>query len=228
MKKYQILPATIFIALLWMGLIYLVDDMFINQMFSILIYVDATTMAILLVGVTMFFEKQEGTFRSLLVSPIHKRDYILSKGISNIFSNFVTLFLLFAFALWVKDVEISIVNYLWAVALIGFFHTMLGFLISFYSKDFNSLLMRMMVYAFICVLPVVFEAIGFIDNEIFSKILYAIPTKASMLLLNHAAQLPIETWELYFSVGYLAVASIVFFFVVMKEFDKYAQREGGN
>ncbi|UTW68778.1 hypothetical protein KHA80_15330 [Anaerobacillus sp. HL2] len=35
---------------LWMGFIYLVDSLYIKQLFSMLIYVDVTTMAILLVG----------------------------------------------------------------------------------------------------------------------------------------------------------------------------------
>lgn len=76
MKKYQVLPATVFIALLWMGFLSLVDRTYVQTLFSLLIYVDVTTMAMLLVGVTLFFEKQEGTFRSFLgLSDPQKRIY---------------------------------------------------------------------------------------------------------------------------------------------------------
>ncbi len=64
-------------------------------------------MPIILVGAIMFFEKQEGTFRTLMVLPIRKSDYILSKGVSIIISNLLTVILLFGFAYWVKDVQME-------------------------------------------------------------------------------------------------------------------------
>lgn len=227
MKKYQVLPATVFIALLWMGFIYLVDSLYIHQLFSMLIYVDVTTMAILLVGVTMFFEKQEGTFRSFLVSPITKSEYLLAKGTSNCFANFVTLFLLFGFTYWLKDVKLNLLAFILAVAIIGFFHTILGVILSYYAKDFTSLIMRMMVYAFVFVLPVLFEQLGFIKNDFVAKLLYLLPTKSSMTLLNNAAAVPTEAWELYLSISYLIIATIVLFFVALKKFVQFAEKEGG-
>ncbi|SMO32136.1 ABC transporter permease [Melghirimyces algeriensis] len=228
MKKYQVLPATVFIALLWMGFLSLVDRTYVQTLFSLLIYVDVTTMAMLLVGVTLFFEKQEGTFRSFLVSPIHKSEYILAKGTSNLLSNLLTLVLLIGFAYWIKEVQIPFWEFLGAVILVGFFHTMLGFLISYYAKDFTNLIMYVMVYAFVFVIPVLLEQIGFITHDLLRNLLYALPTKSSMTLFQNAAEGNVETWELILSIGYLAMASIGGYLLALRKFDGFALKEGGQ
>lgn len=226
MKKYHILGASFFIALIWIGVLHLTEIENVTNIFPLLLFLDATSMSILLIGVTMFFEKQEGSMKSLLVSPIHKVEYILAKTGANIASNLITLALLFSYAKLFKNLEVNILFLVAAVIFISFFHSLLGFLLTYYSKDFTQLLMGMMKYSFVFVIPVLLEQIGVIKSEIFSKLLYAIPTKASMILLN-ASVAEVQMWEILLSIFYLVVISIGVFTVVLKKHDEFALKESG-
>ena len=226
MKKYNILGASLFVAILWVGMLYFIDTPSIGSMFPLLLFIDATSMPMLLIGATMFFEKQEGVTKTLLVSPITKGEYILSKTFANILSSITSLIIMYAYVKIFKEIDINFLGLLGAIVLISFFHSLIGFILTYYSKDFNSLLMGMMKYAFVVMIPVLLEEIGIIKIDILSKILYILPTKASMILLN-ASSSGIESWEIYFSLGYMIVASALLYLVVSKKFNEFAIKESG-
>src|SRR5690606_37374330 len=87
MKKYNIFTAAILVDLLWIGVLYFAKVEDITSLIPIIVYIDATAMSMVLVGATLFYEKQGGTIRTLLLSPICKSDYILAKIFANITSN---------------------------------------------------------------------------------------------------------------------------------------------
>ena len=60
MKKYHILTASIVAALILFGVLYLINTDDVSSLFPLLLFIDATSMSILLIGATVFFEKQEG------------------------------------------------------------------------------------------------------------------------------------------------------------------------
>ncbi|MFN7250578.1 MAG: ABC transporter permease [Anaerobacillus sp.] len=226
MKKYHVLGASFVIALLWIGVLHLTEIQNVSNIFPLLLFLDATSMSILMIGVTMFFEKQEGSMKSLLVSPIHKLEYILAKTTANITSNLITLALLFTYATLFKELELNLLWLIFAVIFISFFHSLLGFLLTYYSKDFTQLLMAMMKYSFVFIIPVLLEQIGLITNDFLVKLLYAIPTKASMILLNASIGIA-ETWEIIISIVYLFMISSAVFIIVLKKHDEFALKESG-
>ncbi|PYZ92302.1 ABC transporter permease [Salipaludibacillus keqinensis] len=228
MNKYQILPSSLFVVAFWIAFLYFVDALFINQLFAMLIFVDASIMSIILVGAIMFFEKHEGTFRTFMVTPIRKSDYILSKAFAIVVSNLITVLILFAFAYYVKNIEMNLLAFVGAVCLVGLFHAILGFWMSFYAKDFTSLIMRSTGYMLIFVLPVILVQLQVIQHDWFQYILYIVPTQASMNVLNASAGLPVETSELWWSTIFLIGLIIVIFFVTLKKFDEFSQKEGGQ
>ncbi len=226
MKKYHILGASFVIAFLWIGVLHLTQIENVSNIFPLLLFLDATSMSILMIGVTMFFEKQEGSMKSLLVSPIGKIEYILAKTGANIVSNLITLLLLFSYAKMFKAIDIHLLWLILAVILISFFHSLLGFVLTYYSKDFTQLLMAMMKYTFVFIIPVLLEQIGLITSDWMTKLLYAIPTKASMTLLN-ASVGTVETWEIILSLLYLLIISIGVFVIVVRKYDEFALKESG-
>ncbi len=229
MKKYHILAASIVAALLWMGILHFIEIEDLTDLFPLFIFIDATSMSMLLIGVTMFFEKQEGVLKTLFVSPINKVEYILSKTFANITSNVLTLALLYAYAKIFKTVNVNIFVLLFAVILIAIFHSLFGFIITYYSKTFTDMLMGIMKYAFIFTLPVVLETVNILKGkfgDILSVILYFVPTKASMLLLQSSSG-GIEVWEIIISIFYLILASGLIYLLVVKKFDEFAIKESG-
>ncbi len=226
LKKYNILTASMVVALLWIGVLYIVDAKDISQFFPLLIFIDATSMAILLVGVSIFFEKQEGAFKSLFVTPISKVEYIVSKACANLVSNLGTLIILYLYAWFFKEINLNIFALFGAVILISVFHSFLGVLISYYSKDFTELLLGMFKYFLGTMIPVFLEEFGVIANELFSKIVYILPTKASFTLLRASAG-GLELWEVIFSAIYMILACCIIWFVIMRKFDEFASKESG-
>lgn len=226
MKKYNILAASFLVSLIWIGVLHFSELDEISTLFPLLIFLDATAMSMLMVGVTMFFEKQEGTIKALLVSPVSKTQYILAKTASNITSNITTLAILYLYARIFKVIDINIAGLFLAVILIAFFHSLIGFVLMYYTRDFTELLMGMLKFNFIFMIPVLLEQVGIIKNELVSKILFIIPTKVSMVLLNATAA-PTDIWKIYFSIVYLLVVSLLLYLVVYKKFDEFAIKESG-
>lgn len=111
MRKYNILAAGIFVALLWVGVLFFTDIEDITSMVPLIVFIDATSMSMVLIGATMFYEKQEGTIKTLLVSPIGKSEYILAKIFANISSNVLTLVLIYVYAKLFKEINLNFLDY---------------------------------------------------------------------------------------------------------------------
>jgi fluoroquinolone transport system permease protein len=180
-KKYNILAASFFVALIWIGVLHLSEVRDVTALFPVFIFFDATSVSMLLIGVTIFFEKQEGTLKTLLVSPISKAEYILAKTVASIVINMVTLVVIYLYAAIFKEININITGLLLAVILVVFSHSLLGLLLTYYSKDFTELLMGMMKYSIVFMMPVLLQFGGLIRNEMLNRLIYAIPTKPALL-----------------------------------------------
>lgn len=226
MKRYNILGASIFLSIIWIGVLHFTEIRDVTIIFPLLIFLDATSMALLMVGVTMFFEKQEGVIKTLLVSPISKTEYIVAKTCSNIFSNLLTLVILYLYALFFKEINVNILGLIGAVILISLFHSFVGFILTYYSKDFTELLIGMIKYSFVFMIPILLEETGLIKNDVIQKLLYLIPTKAALILLN-ASTGGIQKNIIIYSSIYLIVTSALLYYVVYRKFDEFAIRESG-
>lgn len=226
MLRYHILGAGFVVAVIWLVVLHFTEVIGVATMLPLLLFFDATSMSIILIGVTLFFEKQEGTIRSLQVSPINRPEQILAKIGGNILTNVQTLVIVYLYAWFFKEIDLSFMGLLLAVIIVGLFHSLVGFLLTYRARGFTELLMGMFVYFFAFMFPVVFEQIGLIQNEIATGIMYILPTKASLILLNSAGG-GMETWEILFSAFYLLAASAVLLYFVLKKFNEFALKESG-
>jgi fluoroquinolone transport system permease protein len=226
MVAYKITAASIVVALLWIGVLYLTEISDITFIFPLLIFVDATSMAILMVGVTIFFEKQEGSLRAILVTPISKNDYLLTKIIITITASVLTLVVLYIYASVFREINLSFIGLLGAVILISLFHSLVGFILSYYSRDFTGLLVNMMKYLFLFMIPTILVYVNIIRNEMIELLLYLAPTRAAIILLNAPAG-NVESGDLVYAIAYMFLGSIILFVLVSRLFDSFAAREGG-
>jgi len=227
MKKYNIFTVGILVDLLWIAVLYFVDVEDITSLIPMLVYIDATAMSMILVGATLFYEKQEGTIRTLLVSPISKTEYIFAKTFANITSNVITLLIIYGYGKLFKEINLNLLGLIGSVVLIAFFHSLVGFLLTFNTRDFTEMLMAMMKYTFIFTIPVLLEQVGFIKNEIVDKILFIVPTKSASILLESTAG-GMDTWRILFALTYLIAASLVLYRIVWKKFGEFQVKEGGE
>jgi fluoroquinolone transport system permease protein len=226
MLRYHILGAGFVVTIIWLLVLHFTEVIGVATMLPMLLFFDTTSMTIILIGVTLFFEKQEGTIRSLQVSPINRPEQILAKIGANILSNLQTLVFLYLYAWFFKEIDLSFIALLVAVMIIAIFHSLVGYLLTYRVRGFTELLMAMFVYLFAFMLPVVFEQIGLIQNEIAKGIMYLMPTKAAFILLNSSGG-GLETWEIIFSGFYLIALSAVLMYFVLKRFNEFALKESG-
>lgn len=226
MKKYNILSASLVVALIWIVTLHLTGIENLSMLFLLIIFVDATSMAILLIGATMFFEKQEGALKTLLVSPMGKAEYILSKSCAGIFTNLLTLFILYLYAKLFKEININLALLLGGTILAAFFHSMVGFVVTYNSRDFTELLMGMFRYILVLMTPVLLDQLGVISSRVVKNMFYILPTKATYSILS-AAGGGLKAWEVCVSIAYLAAGSALLYYVALKKFDDFAAKESG-
>lgn len=226
MQKYHVLTASIIVSFFWIGMLHLIEVPDITALFMILVYFDIVSMAIVMIGVTIFFEKQEGVLKSIFVSPINRMEFISSKTIANLISNLITIGIVYLYALFVQDLSINVTGFFFAIILIGTFHSLVGFLIVYRSNDFTEMLIGMMKYFIVFMIPVSFEEFGLITSELYSNLLFLLPTKASSTLITAAAG-GLETGEVVLAAIYLFVGTLVLAYFVNKGFRKFVIRESG-
>lgn len=226
MHKYKVSAASIFVALIWIGVLALTEITEVTFVFPLLIFVDATSMAILMVGVTIFFERGEGSLRALLVAPISRTDYLLAKIVVTVCTSVLTLSVLYLYAFYFKEMSIFFPGLLGAVVLVSLFHGLVGFILSYRSREFTTLLINMMKYMFVFFLPVILEHLNLIQHSLLEVLLYAAPTKAALILL-YAPGGDISGAELAYALAYMGIGSIVLFFFVNRLFSTFTAREGG-
>ncbi|WP_072907147.1 hypothetical protein [Anaerobranca californiensis] len=96
----------------------------------------------------------------------------------------------------------------------------------YFTKDFTSLLMWIMVYGIIMTIPVLLNELGIWSGKWSDKLLLILPTKASSTLLFAVTSLT-DKGETYFSIIYLIIASTLLFYVVQLKFNEFAAKESG-
>jgi len=226
LARYNIISASLFVAAFWIAVLHFSEIPNLTGIFVLVLLIDTTVMAMLLVGVTMFFEKDEGAIRSLLVSPITKTEYVLAKSAGNLLSNVQTLVILYAYARFFREIDVALLPLLPAILLIGAFHCLMGFLVAYRSRDFTDLLTGIVKYTLVVMLPVALESVGLIQNQILESLMYLLPTKAAIILIGASAGEG-APWEIGYSAVYLAVGTAVLARSVLAGFDAFAARESG-
>lgn len=121
LKRYNLFAASVFVSIMWVGILHFIDIEDVTKIIPQLVFIDVTTMAMLLVGVTFIYERDEATIRSILVSPISKSEYILAKMIANIIPSILSLTIMYIYSKVFKIVDINYLILLGAVILVAFF-----------------------------------------------------------------------------------------------------------
>lgn len=227
LKKYNLFAASLFVSAMWVGMLHFVDMENVTGIIPQLVFIDVTAMAMLLVGVTFIYERDEATIRSMLVSPVSKSEYILAKVISNIIPSILSLTIMFLYSKIFKTVDINYFTLLSGVILVAFFHSLIGLLLTYYSKDFTDLVMTIMKVFLIFLLPVVLDEFNIVTDKTFKKLVYIFPTKPTLVILMGTAGV-VEHQKIIISIIYILLGSIILYYLIWKNFEKYALKESGE
>jgi len=191
------------------------------------IFMDATMMSFLLIGVSMIFEKQENTIKSMLVTSISKHQYLLSKLLTTVSSSVITLILLGAYGILFKGLSINYAGMVAGVILVAFVFAVFGVLVTYISKDFTSLLMWIFVYSLGMLVPTLLQAFNIITADWFKYIQYVNPTQSALTVLS-AATTAVDKTDFLISLSYLVALAVALYLFASKKFDAYSQKELGG
>lgn len=229
LTKYHVTTVSVLVALVWFLLLYFIDDNnLLSQMLPFVIMIDATMMSVIFIGSVMFFEKTESTFSTMLVTPVTNEELILSKAIANtIHSLFSSMLVIVAFFI-VKDVTVYWYYIIPTLALSIFMHSLLGFVFSFHSKDFTTLLVNVMIYSFVIVIPVALHYFNLIlKADLWNNLLLIIPTQSAIELIELSFTGDFTLRSGIAIVILILYAIIGYYLYVKPKFKEYAVKQSG-
>ncbi|MDW7650950.1 MAG: hypothetical protein SCK29_07565 [Bacillota bacterium] len=226
LNKYNLFSANFVVLLLWVGMVWFFEGSELMTFIPVIFLMDATMMTILLVGATLFYEKQEHTINSIMISPVSEDEYLLAKVVVGILNSLITVVFISAALYFIKDVTYNYLLLIPAMIVVTMVHTIIGILLSYRAKSFSSLLVSFMVYTFLFLMPSVFAVLGIIEENV-ARFLIVLPPEASRILIS-ALTGDFATPRLLFGYVYLPALSFVLYrFFVKPRFNDYLMRETG-
>jgi len=227
MQRYGITAASVVVLLVWVLTLHYVAPASIDTMFPLVMLVDSMMMSLLLVGVIMLFEKQEGATKSMLVLPVGKLEYLASKVMAAVMSSIVTLVLLLAYGLAFRSLSISVPGIVGGVILVSVAFAQAGLVLTYRARDFTTLLMLYFVFVIIFAVPTLLEALQVFEGGWVTTLQYLNPAKNALNVLMASTGL-VQRADVVIGVAYLVVFAGVMGYLALKQFDTYAAKEIGG
>jgi fluoroquinolone transport system permease protein len=228
LHKYNFTSISIFVAFIWGVVLFFVDIDMLSSLLPMVLMLDATMMAVMYVGAVMYFEKNESTISTLLVTPISNAELILSKVISYTLHNMLSAILLIGVFVVFKDVEINYLLIFSGVIITTAFFTVAGIVLSFFQKDFTGMLVQIMVLSFALFIPSLLLMFGVIEGEIWETVMMFNPIQAAQELIGGGFKIYEFTFNYYFSLGYLLIGGVLLYrFYALPKFQDYAVKQSG-
>jgi fluoroquinolone transport system permease protein len=163
LKKYNVSLVTFLVVLLWSALLYFIEDNgLFNTVLPFVVVFDITFMPLLYVGAILFFEKSESTLFSLTVTPVSDTLMIWSKLIANVIHQVIATSLVILIFMFIKDVDVNIIPTLLVMILSILLYTLFGFVFTYTSKDFTTMLTHVMVLMIFFSIPSILISLQFI------------------------------------------------------------------
>lgn len=228
LNKYNVFFMSLLIALAWGLILYFVNAEVFNALLPFIILTDATLMSIFYIGSVMFFEKKESTLSTILVTPVSNQEIILSKVLSNTLHNLFSTALIIVAFIFIKDTKINYVLMLIAIVVVTAVFTSWGLLISYFQKDFTTMLTNIMALMFLFLLPTALYSFGVLKSDVWKYILLINPIQAAQEVIMGGFKGVTLDWQYYFSLVYLLIGGFLSYkFLIVPYFNKYAASISG-
>jgi fluoroquinolone transport system permease protein len=217
--KYKILVISLFVSFLWLVIIALADKETAKTLSPMLIWMDGAMMSIIFIAASFYYEKQEQTIKSLLVSPVSISMVLLAKVIASLMMGLISGVLVVGYSMIVYQLEVKLLLLFVYILIVVGSHTAIGFLITLYSKDFSTMIFNYALFALIALVPSLLLSFSVIPDT-YSGLLLLSPTHAGQVLINSAFVLQ-PTNEIIISIVYLMVlGGLLYPLWVYKKFKK--------
>ncbi|MGM0435752.1 MAG: ABC transporter permease [Bacillota bacterium] len=206
--KYNIIQVSFGVSVLWLLILFLVGKDEVGVFLPLVIFMDLTMMSVLLMGVSLFYERQENTLKTLMVTPAPMWGIALSKVIASIYLAFQSVVVVVGVSFFAFDISFRLIPLLGFVLIISLAHGIFGFVLSLFSKDFNGLLALIMAYMVVFAFPSIFYALDLMSESI-EPLLLISPTHVALLMIDYGFDQAVDTFELVYGTLYLLIGSVL-------------------
>lgn len=228
LHKYNVTSISFAVAIIWGAMLYFIGDDLLPTLLPLVLLLDATMMSLMYVGAIMYFEKSESTISTLLVTPTTKDELLLAKIISNTLHNLFSSGLIILAFTFLSDIVINYFFVFLAILISTAVHTVIGICMSYTTKDFSRMLMRVISFAFLLMLPSILFDFGLLEGLFWEIINLLNPVNGALELMKVSFENADITWKFYASLVYLIAGGIALYLLYAKpKFQEYAVRQSG-
>lgn len=225
--KYKIALVGIIVSLMWVGMLAAADKESATLLAPMLIFTDAGMMSVLLLCAGMYFEKQEGTLKTTIITPVKLSDVIFSKIIASTLLGLVSATLVSLAVILMYGISIDFLILIVGVILVVVFNSAIAIILSIYSKNFSMMLVNYMFFVLILILPTLLISVGAFGQlgEVASWLILLSPMQSCQFMIS-SAYVSYDLLKLVASMIYaVAVFFILYKFVILRRFKKYVMEE---
>jgi fluoroquinolone transport system permease protein len=220
--RYQITLFGLIVSGIWIILIAVVSKEEANALLPQLIILDSGLMAIILLGASYFYEKQEGTMKAVLVSPTSPTVLLSAKIIGTLMGNLLSVSLMWLTMLVVHQAMFPIFAALGLVVIITLTHLSIGYVLIYWSKDFMDLLLKYTFVVLVLIVPTILVSLNILTDGL-ENLAYLSPTYSGQILISQLWQVPTESM-LFAWVLTIVYPLGLFPFYILPQFRKEAIR----
>jgi len=224
--KYKVLTIGSGVSLIWLIVMFFMrkNTEELKEIIPLLIFADVVLMSVILIGANIFFEKQEGSVRSLLISPVSVGQILIAKIVNSVFISMVSAAIVSIGAIIMTDIRVNLLTLFIYVIIIVSAHGAIGFALAMVSKDFNAMLVNYMLFVVVFIAPPILLMLNVIP-ESYELIALISPSEAGSLLINDSFHNEVEWYKILISIVYLvSLAFLIMRYFVYPRFLKDAVR----
>ena len=228
LNKYNVFSISVFVAVIWGTILFFLNEDALGSVLPFVLLIDATLMGVMYIGAVTYFEKSESTISTLLVTPIKNSELVLSKVISNVLHNLFSSTLIILVFVFIKNIDINLFLIFLALISSTSFFTVGGLCLSYYQKDFTTMLVNIMIIAFVLLIPSALYLFGILSSPAWEYILLVNPIQAAQEIIMGAFSGYEFTYRYFVSLAYMIIGSILLYlFFALPKFQKYAVKQSG-
>jgi fluoroquinolone transport system permease protein len=180
--RYQITLFGLIVSGIWIILLAVVNKEEANALLPQLIVLDSGLMAIILLGASYFYEKQEGTMKALLVSPTSPSILLTAKIIGTLMGNLLSVLLMWLTMVIIHQSVFPLLPALGLVMIITITHISIGYVLIYWSKDFMDLLLKYTFVVLILFVPTILVSLNILTDGL-ENLAYLSPTYSGQILI---------------------------------------------
>ncbi len=229
LNKYHVTTISFLLAFVWFVLLYFIeDDGMLSEFLPMIVIIDTTMMSIMYIGSVLFFEKTEATISTMLVTPVKHQDHILAKVLAIAIETFFSTLLIILVFYFIRGITINWFILVLALLLPTVLSSLVGFAISYHTKDFTSLLSWLMGYVFLTFVPVILSYLDIVFKADIWQYIFLIFPVGSSLEITAVAMGSAITAKFWVSIAVIVISSVLLnFLYVLPKFKDYAVRQSG-